>query len=116
MHLLLAEGNASYVVNRYETDIAPMLQTALALMAESGWAEQAAYWHLRTQGLRAQRQAMLQGLPDDPELAELQRLIELARAGQFPGSDRDKIALLGGSYDVPFAWVLQKVDQMLAAR
>jgi hypothetical protein len=24
-------------------------------------------------------------------------------------------ALLGGSYDVPFAWVLQKVDQMLAA-
>lgn len=34
----------------------------------------------------------------ESDLDELQRLIALARAGQFPGSDQDKIALLGGSY------------------
>ncbi len=70
-HRLLIEGNPAFVIQRYESLLAPLLHKLLALMAAQGWVQHIAGWYFTTQGLRTQRQALLQAQTDDPEIAQL---------------------------------------------
>ncbi|MCE1182732.1 MAG: CHAT domain-containing tetratricopeptide repeat protein [Rhodocyclales bacterium] len=70
-HQLLIEGNPVFVVQRYEADLAPLLYKLLNMVAAQGWIQHIASWYFATQGLRAQRQSLLQAQTVDPEIAQL---------------------------------------------
>lgn len=51
----------------------------------------------------------------DKAVDELQRLVAFARAGRFPGGDRDRLAVLGGSYSGLHVLRLLQRDQSFQA-
>jgi len=71
---LLTRGSPEFLQSEYELRIRPMLLAMLDLLLETGQASAVANWHLRTQGLRAQRQVVSAGSLTDDELKELDAL------------------------------------------
>jgi hypothetical protein len=89
----LAHSSPTFLKERYEQDLKPALDSVLTILLEHGNPDHIALWHLRTQGLRAQRQAVAAGRMQDPELAKLDQLYEeIAKLDhEFLGSNRGPI-------------------------
>jgi hypothetical protein len=94
---LLAHGQPRFLNTRFESNIAPMLQAVLGMLIEWNDAAAVANWHLRTQGLRAQRQAVAAGASSDEDLQKLDALYNRIEAldGQIHGQYMAGNLLLG---------------------
>lgn len=77
---LLSFGQPAYLDDNFEERIRPMLRSVLRILLEAQDAEQVANWHLRTHGLRAQRQVLAAGAHTDPDLAALNALYDKIEA------------------------------------
>ena len=72
---LLSRGRPEYLAAQID-QLRPMLSGCLQMLLELGQPGAVATWHLRTQGLRAQRQVLASGAPSDADLGKLAAMLD----------------------------------------